>query len=116
MECCRPTSKLPFVPLMQVCPSVIHFSWNLQVDTAVVHHVHGPLLRKDERHALMTHLDVCVCVGWGGDSPSKTYHDWNLIGGYFQVGGGGYSAALLDSLPFPPVDGGVGSSWMRRMC
>lgn len=42
---------------------------------------------------------------------SQTYHHWNLIGGYFQVGGRSYSAALLDSLPFPPVDGGVCSSW-----
>lgn len=51
---------------------------------------------------------------WDSDQRGLAYHDWNLIGGYVQVGGGGHSAALLDSLPFPPVDGGVGSSWRRN--
>lgn len=57
MECCLPTPKLPFVPSTQVCPSEIHFSWNLQVHAAVVHHVHGPLLREDA-----TKMEVTVAI------------------------------------------------------
>lgn len=38
---------------------------------------------------------------------TTTYHDWNLIGRRGQVGGGAYSAALLDSFAFAAVGGGV---------
>lgn len=38
------SSFYPFAAV-QVCPSVIDFPRNLHIHSAVVHHVHGPLLQ-----------------------------------------------------------------------
>lgn len=90
---------------------VFNLAWNLHVDSAVVHHVHGPLLMRERRYISALEKNIIIQNEKHGiiilvsKRRLVPYHYWNLVGWIGRVCSWSWdtSTAIQYSFPFATI-------------